>query len=487
MKVTHTDFLQRLAVKNPTIEPLEEYKGSSVNIMCRCKVCGHEWPVRPGNLLSGKGCPTCARKRNVASLTKSQDTFLAELAENNPSVDVLEPYQNMNTKILFRCKKCLYEWPAKPGHILDGHGCPVCGGSMRKDNDTFLAQLAKINPMIVPLEPYTNARNKILCQCNYCKNEWPATPDKLLQGNGCPNCDKRNKTSFPEQAIYFYLRKVYPDALDRYCLPSSKTEIDIFIPSLNIGIEYDGVYWHKSKADREAKKYHTCQEHGITLYRMRESTKVIDDIADAIIIRHKPYNFETLDSALVELFNLMGIQIAVNTLEDSAKIREQFYTELTSNSLAALYPKVAQEWHAEKNGAITPSMVSYGSNVPYWWKCSVCQREWSTAVADRTVGGKGCSKCAKAKLSKQFKKKHEVFVEQLKAVNPNLEPLEEYKRTHDNILIRCKVCGYEWPAAPANLLRGRDCPKCSRKRGNAKMSATKREYWKQKKAETRKI
>lgn len=30
-----------------------------------------------------------------------------------------------------------------------------------------------------------------------------------------------------------------------------------------------------------------------------------------------------------------------------------------------------------------------------------------------------------AKLSKLFKKKHEVFVEQLKAVNPNLEPLEE--------------------------------------------------------------
>ena len=478
MKVTDKEFLQRLSIKNPDIEPLEEYKGNKVNIMCRCKVCGHEWPVRPGNLLSGKGCPTCAIRRNAAKKTKSQADFLAELTKNNAGVDALGKYQNINTKILFRCKKCQYEWSARPDHILRGHGCPVCGGSMRKSNDIFLAQLAKINPMVEPLEPYVNARKKILCRCNHCKNEWPATPDKLLQGNGCPNCDKRNKTSFPEQAIYFYLRKRYPDAIDRYYLPNSRTEIDIFIPSLNIGVEYDGVYWHKSKANREVQKYQKCQECGITLYRMRESMETIDGIADAIIIRHKPYNFETLDSALVELFDMMGVQISVNTFEDSASIREQFYTGLASNSLAALYPKVAEEWCAEKNGAITPSMVSYGSNVPYWWKCSTCKSEWRSAVADRTTGGKGCSNCAKVKMSKLFKKKHEVFVEELGSVNPNLEPLEEYKTTHENILIRCKVCGHEWPAAPANLLRGRDCPKCSHKRRIAKMTATKREYYK---------
>lgn len=479
MRVTNEDFVQRLSVKNPDIEPLEEYRSSSEHILCRCKKCGHEWLVRPYNLLSGKGCPPCAIKRNTVRQTKSQATFIAELEVSNPNVVALEEYQNMNTKILFRCRKCLYEWKAKPGHVLKGHGCPVCGGSMRKDNDTFLIQLAKINPMIEPLEPYVNAREKILCRCNYCKNEWPATPDKLLQGNGCPNCDKRNKTSFPEQAVFFYLRKVYPDALDRYYLPGSKTELDIFIPSLSLGIEYDGVYWHKAKTVREAEKFQKCQEHGITLYRMRESNEIIEGIADAIIIRHRPYNFETLDSALIELFDMMNVHISVNTFEDSASIREQFYTELRNKSLATLYPIVAEEWHPEKNGAITPQMVSYGSNVPYWWKCATCKREWRAAVADRTTGGKGCSICAKARQSKLLKKKHEVFIEQLQAVSPNLESLEECKTTHEKIMIRCKVCGHEWPAAPANLLRGRDCPICSRKRGSAKMAETKREYYRQ--------
>ena len=482
MKLTHEVFLQRLSVKNPDIEALEKYKGSRVNILCRCKVCGHEWPVRPENLMAGQGCPPCAIKRNSDRQRKTQSEFIIELSVKNPTVEVLEQYKNANTKIQFRCRVCQHEWPAKPSHVLNGHGCPVCGGSMRKDNNTFLEQLAKINPMIEPLEPYTNARNKILCRCNHCKNKWPATPDKLLQGNGCPNCDKRNKTSFPEQAIYFYLRQVYPDAISGYLLPSTNKSVDVFLPTLNIGVEYDG-YWHKKKEKEDAEKYRACKDSGIKLYRIREEVlPQVDNIADMVYIRCKPYNFETLDSALVELFGMMGVQISVNTFEDSASIREQFYTELANNSLATLYPKVAEEWHTEKNGAITPKMVSFGTHDKFWWKCAACQREWFAAVSDRTTGGKGCSQCAKAKLSKLFKKKHEVFVEQLKAVNPSLEPLEEYKLTHENILIRCKVCGNEWPAAPANLLRGKDCPKCSRKRANAKISAIKREYWQRKKS-----
>ena len=241
------------------------------------------------------------------------------------------------------------------------------------------------------------------------------------------------------------------------------------------------MYWHKSKATREAQKFQSCQKHGITLYRVRETTQSIDGIASAIIIRHRPYNFETLDSALRELFDMMGVRIEVNTSEDSASIREQFYTELTNSSLATLYPTVAAEWHTEKNGAITPQMVSYGSNERFWWKCSTCQHEWLAAVADRTIGGKGCSTCAKNKLSQMFKIRDDDFIERLRATNPNLVPLEAYKSTHECILIRCKVCGHEWYAAPANILRGRDCPQCSHKRRISKMTATKRECCQRKK------
>lgn len=455
---------------------MEKYRGSKTNILCRCKVCGHEWLVRPGNLLAGKGCPACSVKRSADNRRKTQSIFAAELAVKNTMVDVVGQYKNANTKILFRCKSCQYEWHAKPSHILNGHGCPVCGGSMRKDNNTFLAQLAEVNPMIEPLETYTSARSKLLCRCKHCEHKWPVTPDKLLQGAGCPNCDRRHKTSFPEQAIYFYLRTIYPEAVNRCLLPGTYKEIDIFLPSLNLGIEYDG-YWHKNLEKSDAEKYVECKKAGIQLIRVREEgLPLVDNIADKAVIRYKPYNFATLDIVLKELFGIMGVRVPVDTLGDSASIRELFYTELAQNSLASRYPSIAAEWHPEKNGAITPKMVSYGTPDKYWWKCLVCQREWSAAVVDRTTGGKGCSKCAKSQASKSLKKKHEVFVEKLKEKNPNLEPIEEYQNTHTNILMRCKICSYEWPAAPANLLRGRNCPKCSREQSKGKISAAKREY-----------
>ena len=40
-----------------------------------------------------------------------------------------------------------------------------------------------------------------------------------------------------------------------------------------------------------------------------------------------------------------------------------------TNTLAALFPAVAAEWHPTKNGALTPNQVVAGSNKHFWWKC----------------------------------------------------------------------------------------------------------------------
>jgi hypothetical protein len=40
-----------------------------------------------------------------------------------------------------------------------------------------------------------------------------------------------------------------------------------------------------------------------------------------------------------------------------------------TNSLASLYPSIADEWHPSKNGGLTPDMVVAGSNKKFWWRC----------------------------------------------------------------------------------------------------------------------
>lgn len=75
---------------------------------------------------------------------------------------------------------------------------------------------------------------------------------------------QQSQTSFPEQAIYYYLKQAFPDTLNRYIL--DKREIDIFIPSKNIGIEYNGYYSHKEKAEKDIRKKEFFESIGITLF-----------------------------------------------------------------------------------------------------------------------------------------------------------------------------------------------------------------------------
>lgn len=405
----------------------------------------------------------------------SNEVFIERLGAVNNMVLPLEHYKGMQVNIQCKCLQCNNVWPARPGHLLEGHGCPVCKGGVKKSEEDFLEQLKLLNPLIHPKGKYVNARTKILCYCDNCHQTFQAVPDKLLQGAGCSICDSRYKSSFPEQALYFYICKAFPDAVNRFIISEQHIELDIFVPKLHLGIEYDGIYWHKHKSEYEKKKYDICKEHGLTLMRIRESDDDVQGVADITLVRKKPYySFETLDNVILECMKKLGSQIKVNTYEDSAAIRLQYFSIRRKNSLLSVYPNIAEEWNEERNKGITPDMVSAGTSDKFWWKCRVCGYEWYASVAGRTGRGRGCKSCAKRKASEKFKKRHSEYVRQLQEVNPNLEVLEEYKTTHEPLKTRCKVCGHIWEAAPANLLRGRKCPKCSKKTAAIKISETKK-------------
>lgn len=64
-------------------------------------------------------------------------------------------------------------------------------------------------------------------------------------------------------------------------------------------------------------------------------------------------------------------------------------------SLAARFPQVASEWHATRNGEITPKDVMPFSNKKVWWHCRKNKKHvWQAIVADRTRKDSGCPQCA---------------------------------------------------------------------------------------------
>ena len=56
---SHEEYVAELAIKNPNIEVIGKYINANINTVHRCKICGHEWMVRPSHILHGLGCPSC--------------------------------------------------------------------------------------------------------------------------------------------------------------------------------------------------------------------------------------------------------------------------------------------------------------------------------------------------------------------------------------------------------------------------------------------
>lgn len=87
------------------------------------------------------------------------------------------------------------------------------------------------------------------------------------------NSNKQNSlcsmcTSFPEQALLFYVQKMFPRALGRY--KGFGFELDVYVRKYRLGFEYDGFHFHENKKKEDENKNKNCLDNHIELYRIRE-------------------------------------------------------------------------------------------------------------------------------------------------------------------------------------------------------------------------
>ena len=56
----------------------------------------------------------------------------------------------------------------------------------------------------------------------------------------------------------------------------------------------------------------------------------------------------------------------------------------STNSIASLYPELAEQWHPTKNSDLTPDQVTKGSSRRAWWKCPVADDHvWEAHIGSR--------------------------------------------------------------------------------------------------------
>jgi len=133
LKRTPQQFVEELKIKNPTVIPLENYKGAKIKIRFKCIDCGYEWITSPDSVLRGSKCRKC---NGTAPLTTEE--FEKELFDIHPNLKICGEYSNRNTKLAVKCLECEYEWEASPASLIsnkyNSNGCPNCYGNVKKNN-----------------------------------------------------------------------------------------------------------------------------------------------------------------------------------------------------------------------------------------------------------------------------------------------------------------------------------------------------------------
>lgn len=123
---THEEYVAELTIKNPTVEVVEQYVGAHIKIKHHCLLHDIYWDIKPHNVLHGQGCKNCQKERYSKKRTKTHEQYVEELKNVNPYIIALEKYINAKTPILHKCLVHNINWNARPSDLLDGGGCYEC-------------------------------------------------------------------------------------------------------------------------------------------------------------------------------------------------------------------------------------------------------------------------------------------------------------------------------------------------------------------------
>ena len=355
----------------------------------------------------GSGCPYCAHQKLMKGFNDMATLHPELLSEwnynKNKTIEPSDIMSGVDDKVWWLCAQCNYEWEASVGQRKRGSGCPVCAGRKvwkgHNDLASCAPQLAsewdyEKNGNLTPDSVTPHSNKKVWWKCKS-GHSWQSVIASRTSGYGCPKCN--TQTSFPEQALYYYIKKYFPDAINRFV--NLGFELDIYIPSLKTAIEYDGIAFHGNQNNREIRKNKLCKENGITLIRVREESLLMYDNC-VCIMRSNRHNEIDLDMAITNtLKHLNVISTEVDTAKDNVAILEQYKEAQIANSFAKRFPEAAKEWHPTLNGNLKPENISYGSEQKVWWLCPY-GHEYKTSPGIRS-NGCGCPICKQKNIAKK--------------------------------------------------------------------------------------
>lgn len=129
---------------------------------------------------------------------KTNEEFLAQIADRLNEYDVLSEYKTANEKMLFRHKGCGAEFYMKPMHFVYGEGCRKCkyaNMNLRSEKD-FIAGLSE-KYAGWKFDGYTSATSEIWGTCPKCgeTKRYASAKQFVVEQAGCRSCGNARRMS----------------------------------------------------------------------------------------------------------------------------------------------------------------------------------------------------------------------------------------------------------------------------------------------------
>ena len=403
--------------KNKNLKPESFTEGSEKRIWWKCpKGDDHEW-ITTINDRRKDGCPFCAGKK-VGKTNNLLFKFPSIAKEWHPTKNkALRPddfYYGSQKKVWWKCSEGDdHEWKTSIYSRSKGSKCPYCFGKKTSEDNNLTVSFPAIakewhptkngNLNAKDFRPHSNKKAWWKCPKDK-SHEYQSIINNRTKGFGCPYCSGSG-TSQPEIRIFCELNYLIGSDEVVWRKRIDGIELDVFIPKYNLGIEFDGSYWHKEKLESDRNKNELLEKKNIQIIRVRQEPLELISKND-ISVSKKPLIKEDLNNIVLKIKSIIKQpnEIKFDTyINHPSFLNDKGFVKFISYfpfpppeySFVNSHPEIAKEWHYQKNYPLKPEQFTFGSNKRVWWQCPK-GHSYETLITYRTKIRKSdsCPYCA---------------------------------------------------------------------------------------------
>lgn len=324
--------------------------------------------------------------------------------------------RGVNKKVWWFCDKGIdHKWQSTILNRTSGYGCPVCTNQLVVPSNSLITIYPEIgaqwhptkNNLLTPNNVVPGSGKKVWWKCSVADDhEWQTSIEKRTKDNtGCPMCS--GSIVVPSNC----LTTIHPEIAAQWHLTKNGT----LTPNDVVPGSSKKIWW---QCDKNA-------------------------------------NHTWLTAIYHRTRNKTGCSFC-----NSKQINP-------GDSLGALYPEIAIQWHSTKNDFLTPFDIHPGSNKRVWWKCPIANdHEWQVAVHKRIPNSK-CPMCANRVIVKSncLTNTHpKISTEWHPTKNGLLTSEHLTSGSNKRVWWKCSVADdHEWQTSVAKRIQSK-CPFCINRR-----------------------